>query len=268
MNKMDYDKIMSDRKLFNETVYTPLTEAIQILEERQKDSKLREKIEELLDNNIPEPLRKIDKYGISGKQLATPNLDTRWFIKLVKQFNLKALFLEYLEDKFISKNEFKHSLGQLIIHKDFNKKGEYQEEKVTIVDFNTYDGRKIKDVVTKWGEPLVDFHRKLFEAYSLNKKDFVFYDESSWLEENGKTANNYYKRDLLLYVYHGILFENFNLTGDSGKFTREILLPAFAHVEQLTGLKPLITPIPPMDIEDDLHWLSFDDKIKPYIGKI
>ena len=97
MNKMDYDKIMSDRKLFNETVYTPLTEAIKILEERQKDSKLREKIEELLDNNIPEPLRKIDKYGISGKQLATPNLDTRWFIKLVKQFNLKPLARLYLQ---------------------------------------------------------------------------------------------------------------------------------------------------------------------------
>jgi hypothetical protein len=33
----DYDTIMSDRNIFNQIVYTPLSEALRLLEERQKD---------------------------------------------------------------------------------------------------------------------------------------------------------------------------------------------------------------------------------------
>ena len=66
----DYDKIMSDRNIFNKTVYTPLSEAIKILEKRQTDNSLIQKIEKLLNDDIPEPLRKIDKYGVNEKQVA------------------------------------------------------------------------------------------------------------------------------------------------------------------------------------------------------
>jgi len=33
----------------------------------------------------------------------------------------------------------------------------------------------------------------------------------------------------------------------------------------LTGARPLIVPIPPMDIEDDSIWYSYDKKIKSFI---
>ena len=51
---MDYEKIMSDRKLFNKTVYTPLSQALKILEERRQDKVLVAKIKELLKNDIPD----------------------------------------------------------------------------------------------------------------------------------------------------------------------------------------------------------------------
>lgn len=261
----DYDQIMSDKKIFNAAVYTPLSEAIKILEERQQDENLGAKIEELLGGDIPEPLRVKDKYGISGKQVATPNLDTRWFINLTKEFGLKTLFFEYYNDKFISKNSFKHSLGQLIINNALDKRGEQKVEKVTIVNFNKYDGKPLRDVLTLWSEPLIDFHKRIFDAYGFNKADFIFYDESIWLKRNGDQAKNYYERDLLLYVCHGILFENFLITGEDGKFVKEVFLPAFYKVLSSTGLKPLIVPIPPMDIEEDQMWLSHEAKIKPYI---
>src|SRR5574343_500518 len=101
----DYNKIMSDRKLFNEVVYTPLSEAVKILEERQKDKELVKKVEELLGGDIPEPLRKLDRYGINTRQLATPNKDTNHFLKLSKDFNFIPFFSEYLDDKFISNNK-------------------------------------------------------------------------------------------------------------------------------------------------------------------
>jgi len=200
MDKMDYDKIMSDRKLFNETVYTPLTEAIKILEERQKNPDLIKKIETLLDNNIPEPLKKIDKYAISAKQVATPNFDTRWFLKLAKEFQLKPFFSEYFDDKFTSNNSFKHSLGQLLIYNDINRKGENIREKVKIVDFDKYDGKPIKNVKTIWGESLIDFHKGLFNVYGYNLDEFILYDASDLLKKNGSKAERYYVKDSMLKV--------------------------------------------------------------------
>lgn len=262
---VDYKKIMSDRKLFDKFVYTSLPKAIKILEERQKDKELIKKIEDLLGGDIPEPLKKIDKYGISNKQIATPNFDTRWFLKLTKEFGLKTFFSEYYEDKFTSNNDFKHSLGQLFIKGKINKKGDNVEEKITIIDFNKYNGEKLNNVVTLWGEPLLEFHKNLFKAYDINTDNFIFYDASLWLEKHGIYAKKYYKSDLLLLVCHGILFENFLLSGDDGEFAETVLLPAINEVKKLTGYNPLIVPIPPMDIEDDLLWYSYDKKIKSFI---
>ncbi len=261
----DYNTIMSDRKLFQKTVYTSLLKAIKILEKRQNNSELIKKVEKILNKDIPEPLRKIEKYGVSEKQVATPNWDTRWFISLTKEFKLKPIFSEYYNDKFTSNNEFKHSLGQIHICKGVYKNGEDKSEKITIVDFNLYNGKKIKDVKTLWGEPLIEFHKRLFEAYKYNKNKFIFYDASDWLNRNGGEAKDYYEKDLLLYICHGILFENFLLTGSEGEFTRDVVLPAFKKVVELIGMKPLIVPIPPMDMEHDQRWISYDKKVKDYI---
>lgn len=261
----DYNKIMSDRNLFNKTVYTPLSEALKTLEERQKDKKLRAKIEKLLNGDIPEPLKKIERYGISGEQVATPNNNTKRFINLTKEFDLKPFFYEYHDDKFTSNNEFKHSLGQLRIHDHLNKKGDNIEEKITIIDFNKSNGKKLKDIVTLWSEPLIDFHKNLFQSYGFDKKNFIFYNGSDWLKRNGGNAENYYKKDLLLYICHGILFENFSLKGNEGNFTKKVLLPALEEVINLTGLKPLIVPILSIDTEEDPHWLSYEKKIKKHI---
>lgn len=264
----DYNKIISDKNLFNKAIYTPLSEAIRILEERQRDKILISKIENLLNNDILEPLKNIGKYAINGKQIATPNFDTRCFLNMVEDSGLKPLFYEYCSDKFTSNNCFKHSLGQLIIYKDKNnKRSDSIEEKITIIDFNKYDGKPLIDIKTNWGEPLRDFHLKLFEVYGYNTKDFIFYDGSDWLSRKGKEAKNFYEKDLLLYVCHGILFENFLLNGIDGDFTKNILLPAFEKVVKTTGLKPLIVPVPPMDqeLEESSRWYSYSDKIKPLI---
>ena len=261
----DYNKIMSDKKLFHKTVYTPLSEAIKILEERQKNKELIKKIEKLLNNKIPEPFSKLNKYGVSTKQIATPNHDTKWFVKLTKEFGLRAVFSEYYDDKFTSNNGFKHSLGQIHICSGVYKNEEDKFEKMTILDFNKYNGKKLKNIFTFWNQPLIDFHRELFAIEGLETKDLFFFDASEWLKILGGKAEKYYEKDLLLYICHGILFENYITTGKEGEFTKKILLPAIKNVIELTGLKPLIVPIPPMDIEEDLHWISYTTKVRDYI---
>lgn len=257
---------MSDHNLFNQVVYTPLSEAIAILEERQKDKELIKKIENLLDGDIPEPLRKIDKNCVQARQIATPNYDTYWFLDLIKDRDLKPVFLEYYEDKLTSNNDLKHSFGILCIHKKINKKGNFIEEKINIVNFSKDDGKKIKDVVTVSGETLVDFHHRLFESLNIKEEELNFYDASSWFKSNGGNASNYYRNFLLLFICHGILFENYICSmGKEGTFTKDIFLAGFDEVFELTGLKPLIVPIPPLDDEDSLHWFSYKDNIKLHI---
>lgn len=272
MDKIDdSNKIMGDKKIFYKMVYTPLSEAIKILEERQKDKKLIEKIENILKNNIPEPLKNIAKNGVIFRQVATPNYEIRWFIDLTKSHNLNTVFFEYHSDKFTSNNFYKHSLGQLRIHKDkHNKNGENIEEKITIVDFNKYNGKQLKDVLTIWGESLIDFHKKLFDAYGYKKDDLCFHEASEWFKENGPKAIDYYTNFILLFICHGMLFENFLFGGSEGGFTEDILLPAFKKASDLAGVKPLIVPIPPMDpdIEEDIHWHSYSPKIKSLINNI
>jgi hypothetical protein len=259
---------MADYKLFNETVYTPLSEAIKILEERQKDTNLKDKIKKLLNNNIPEPLRSGGKHGVQFRQIATPNHDVHWFTELTKAHGLKTVFFEYHNDKFTSNNDFKHSLGQLRIHDSVNKKGDNIEEKITIFDFNKYNGKPFKDIMTLWSEPLVDFHKKLFDALDYKKDSLHFYDASKWFQENGSHAVDYYTNFTLLFVCHGSLFENFLLTGTEGEFTKNIFLPAFEKAYNLSGVKPLIVPIPPMDNQEDTHWISYHPKIKKLISKL
>ncbi|MEI8270610.1 MAG: hypothetical protein WCG45_04525 [bacterium] len=261
----DYNKIMSDKKLFYETIYTSLPEALKILEKRQKDKKLLSKIEKLLDNDIPEPLKDIKKNAVQFRQIATPNSDCEHFIGITSSFGLQPVFFEYFDDKFTSNNEFKHSLGQLRIHDGINKYGDYNSEKMTIIDFNKYNGKKIKEVFTLKSELLIDFHRELFDVLGFKKENFVFYDASAWFKNHGKIAEEYYTNFFLLFVTHGILFENFLTKGTEGQFSKNITLPALDKVIKLTGLKPLIVPIPPMEIEEEEHWISYHPKIKKHI---
>ena len=261
----DYDKIMSDRKLFNEVVYTPLSEAIKILEERQKDKKLMAKVEELLNGDIPEVLKN-KKCGVLSRQVATFNFESKRFISLSVENNLKPIFFEYHRDKFAPENEFKYSLGKINIHNGFGKKGGKKNEQKTIINFNDYNGKKIIDIHTKWGEPLINFHNKLFSEYK-SIFDVQFFEGSDWYKRNGLSPLEYYKKFILFFVLNGILFENFFPKGVESNFTKEIILPAIEYVFSTTGFKPLIVPIEPIDIEMDEYWYYYSNSVKDIINK-
>jgi hypothetical protein len=261
----DYNTIISDHNVFNQIVYTPLSEALRLLDERRKDPELIAKIEALLQGDIPEVL-KDKRCGVFARQVATPNIDTQWFIKLTKENNLETILFEYPDDKFTSNNNFKHSLGQIRVHHGVNKNDVYLTEKINIIDMVRNDGKKLKEIVTLWEEPLIDFHRKLFKHYKI-REDINFHDITDWYHRQGDDASRYYRNYLLLFIAHGILFENFLTQGKEGLFSKEVVLPAIEEIMNLTGMKPLIVPIPPMDIEDEEYWISHPPEIKNFLPK-
>jgi len=263
----DYNKIMSDRNIFNQIVYTPLSEALKLLEERRRDTDLMAKIEKLLDGDVPEILKQ-KKCAVLGRHIATPNHESRMFISIAKENNLEPLFFEYHEDKFTSNNDYKHSLGQLQIQNTDSNQDNEKYENITIVDFNKHNGKKIKEVTTMWGQKLLDFHKQLFEVHGFKKEDYHRYDASPWFKTHGGNANNYYTKLLLLFTCYGILFENFLTSLDSeGDFTKNIVLPSLEEVINITGVKPLIIPLGPLDMEKDGIWFRHLSKVKKIIPK-
>lgn len=260
----DYNTIMKDRNIFNQIVYTPLSEALRLLDERRKNKELMAKVEKLFKGKIPEILKQ-KKCGVIARQLATPNHENRMFVSIAKENGLNPVFFEYTEDKFTSNNKYKHSLGQLHIQNKLDKNGHDRVEKITIIDFNKANGKKLKEIKTLWGEPLMDFHKKLFGIYNL--KGFDFHDESSWYLENKiQEINCAYFNFFLLFVCFGVLFENFLISKNSeGNFTKDVVLPALEKVINLTGIKPLIVPIDPLDLETDNFWYYHLPLIKKII---
>lgn len=261
----DYNAIMADRLMFNQTVYTTLPEALRILDERRKDKDLVNKVEKFLNNSIPEIL-KSKKCGVLGRHIATPNHESIRFISLCKEYDLHPVFFEYHDDKFTSNNDFKHSLGQLHVRKSGSKSGE-SVEKITIVDFNENNGKKLREVRTLWDESLVDFHKKLFAAHKYNPEDFHLYNASEWFRQNGgNKAASFYKSFLALFLCHGILFENYLTSKDEeGSFTKDIVLPTIDKIADLFGLKPLIVPLGPIESEQESFWLYHLPKVKELI---
>lgn len=260
----DYEKIMSDRDIFSRIIYTPVFEALQLLEKRRKDPVLTAKVEKLLKGNVPELFRN-KKCGIMARQLATPNFENRMFISLAKGNGLQPVFLEYFDDKFTSNNKYKHSLGQLHIQSQVGKDGKECVKNINIIDFNSSNGKKLKEVKTLWGEPLVDFHKKLFDAYNL--KGFSFFEENDWYKKHKEKPIDFYINFFLLVTCFGVLFENFLSAKDNteAQFTKDIVLPALEKVMNLTGVKPLIVSLEPLDSEADNFWYYHLPVIEKYI---
>lgn len=259
-----YESILKDKALFDGIVYTPLSQALVELEERRKDPELLLKIKKLLNNNVPEIMH-TSPVGVQFRQIATPNHETRRFVSIAKDNNLKPVLFEYHDDKFTSNNEYKHSLGRIHINNGLGKKGGEQVEKITIVDFNVYNGKKLHEVKTLWSESLVDFHKNLFSSYGIDHDVIHFFEASEWFKANGGSADKYYFNFFLLFTCFGVLFENFLREGPESAFTRDIVLPAITKVVEVTGVKPLIVPFEPFDMEFDSYWNHHSPHIRNHL---
>ncbi len=258
----DIPKIISNRKLFEETIYTPLSVALGELKERRKDKELEKKVLKILKNDIPEPFKK-DPRAVIFRQVITPNYEIRRFVSIADALeDTKLLFWEYRHDKFTSNNDWKHSLGKLSFFQGRGKKGGMKIERINAIEFNEFVGKKISKVKTLWNQSLVGFHHGLFrKTYKLLRRD-SFYDASKWFKNHGVTANEYYTPFLSLFIRNGVLFENFMLDHKEISFTREVFLPAFIEAYKTLGHKPLIIAFEPTDIEGEDFWMCHPNETK------
>lgn len=244
---VDLDALMKNREAFNAFVYTDLEKALVEVKNRWDDIRIPTL------KNAPDILKN-GGGAVLPRQIATGNYEVRRFVDMVEPTNLKPIFWEYYDDKFTSNNGLKRALGKIPFYAGIGKKGGIKIDRVTIVDFNTYNGKPISSVKTRWGESLIDFHHRLLKQ-EFKSLDTLLFDASSWFLKNGKDAKSYYTPFMRLYTKHAILFENFLLDGNEYELTRFIFLPAFIKTWKETGHKPLIVSLVPTETESDSFWV-------------
>jgi hypothetical protein len=252
----EIERITSDRKIFNDFVYTSLEDALAELELRKGDQKIKRYINKTLNTGIPTSLVESGKM-VFFRQLATPNYEMRRFVTIADALSdkIKPVFFEYHEDKFTDNNVWKYHLGKLPFYKGQDKHGNKISQKILTIDFTSNNGKRISEVKTLWGQSVIDFHHELFIKAFPHLDYGVFFDGSEWLLKNNGSAKHYYLPFLKLFLSHGILFENFMLDTKEIRFTKEIFLPAFIKIYRDTGKKPLVVALEPTEIEGDDFWM-------------
>lgn len=247
-----------------DSVYISAEEASQEIERRWNDVGLRKKIEESLNGDIPEIFRNAPHAFIS-RHVMSPNFELLNFLDQVGTTTLEPLGLEYLHDKFVTKNEDKYYLGKMYFYEGIGKHGGRKVTPIKIIDFDRWDGRKIDEIETIQFESFIDVHHKLTDDY-LPKTNRV--DMSEFYRRNGGNARRYYQYILSLYICYGVLFENF-LTNDFYRdLTENIFLPTYKEIIRKFGVKPLIVPLVPRLNEEDEYWRYYPASLRTKLSDI
>lgn len=238
----------------------PVAEALRALRLRHADASLRLRVETYLNDDIPayfqgEPVLYLCRH------VATPNIQTLRFLHLMREPGMRTVIGQDPRDIFVSHNQLKKALGKLPIctgvsHRDGCTIAQFH--KLSIIDFNMANGKPLHAIYTKWGEPLVSFHNRLFGR--VTKQPVVLEDDSSWVDRyNRGDLLGEYKKFLALFLVHGIMFEDYPVEDSAQEawFVTDVLRPAVRHIEAIFGIRPLIAPLVPMGVASTALWEGY-----------
>jgi len=243
-----------------EKIYTPLSVAKEEIWRRWNDKELKKKVEDFLGGDIPEVFRK-EPMAVLARHIASPNFEFFRFLDFAKILNINPVCLEYSADQFKSENRDKYCLGKLFFCDGVGKKMGEKINATKVIDFDSSEGKKFKDMTTLNGENFISFHHQLLSGSVHNYKKLIS-DESNWVKNNGEVSEIFYENFLALFICHGIIFENFLRVGKEKFFTETVVVPSFNKIKKIFGVSPLIVPLMPIDSEDDLHWRCYPGEVK------
>lgn len=237
--------------------YTTLDDAKIEIWKRWNNQSLRKKAAEYLKNDIPTAFLG-EPRAVLFRNIASPDFEFLYFLELSKKIGLKPLVLEYLNDKFSTRNSDKLSLVKLAVFEKRNKKGEPIVSYKKIIDIKANDNKRFTEIETTENKRLVDFHHDLI-ARSVPEGVDTF-DMSEWIGRNGSSAVEYYKSFIALFICHGVLFENFVTNESESAFEKRTVLPAIDNAKQRFLAEPVICPL--ASDPNDMYWWMYPNEIK------
>jgi|SRR3989344_324607 len=250
---------MADEKAFDvKEIYTSLSVAKEEIWKRWNDKELRKKVNDFLGDDLPDVFKK-EPRAVLFRFIATPNVEFSLASEMAKLTDLGLIFMEFLGDKFCTRNQDKLHLGKLLF---FNQKDGniHIKTKKKIIDIEKCDNQPFGTIKTFWGENLIDFHHRIFlEEYGKINTFNV-----SELKKNGEDPFQIYLKIFALFVCYGILFENYFVQSneDEKTFTFNVIRPAFYEIQKMFGVKPLVVPLVSATVEETLIWQYYPDYLE------
>ena len=218
-----------------EIPYTPVEHALELLRERRKDRALMARIEAELGGDIPPYLHEHECF-VLPRHIATPNNEALYVLKQAERYGVMAIFSQDLNDKFTSVNNLKRRLARPEVC--IQQNGGLAYRKINLVDVPKAEGLPLREVRTLHGALLADVHNRLFDA--VESGAFRVVNDSGWIDRNGRgDLARHYTRYLLLFIAHGILFEDFESIADE-KLRNRVAVPCFIDSWTRFGATPIL----------------------------
>lgn len=243
--------------------YFSVEDALRELEIRKKDRGLQRLVENEIGNDF---YKVVDNKFVISRPCATPNFEFTIFNDHIVANNKKGLVLEY-PSLFVTKNKDKLFLAKVVFcDKDKkNNSSQYQIDK--LVKISESEGLELSKLQTKYDISLIDYHHRFFKLV-FKDTPIDFLDFTEWFN-HARTNRLYYYKYLLLFVTHGILFENFLVNNPDEKvFFNKKILPSYIYIYKKIKVKPLIVRLVPKDEEDQVTWSYYDVNNVELINKV
>jgi len=237
-----------------EELYTPLPEALALLDERRRVSGSRRS-----GGWLPAELPRAERgYALLSRWFATPNFETLHFLRVARNCGLHPVIEEYHGDKFVGHNPMKHALVCL----RFQVSEGNGLERLQVIDW-AQQGRPMRQLLTLGGRPLAHFHREWMHRVVPERERPSIFECSEQYERISGCVHAYYRTLLSLCVADGILFEDFLPDATELPFTQAVVLPAFRAIQEELGCRPLIARLCPFGTAHDSRWNSYAGELRP-----
>lgn len=224
--------------------YVKLREAPDFLKSRHH---LRGSVEQWWQERgfkFPDVFMNRNGIGFMSRHVATARYEDCAFILLAERAGLTPVWSTYVRDKFVDRSPVKYSYVRPRLIVGFGRRsGSPIVKKLDHVHPKAVEGVPIDRIVSKDGEGLVNWHRRLLEMVYPG----ALVTDLSDIYQACEGARGYYPLLLSLGIAHGVFFEDFH-GGETGeelrRFTQNVFEPAFDEVANLFGVRPIITPLP------------------------
>lgn len=243
--KITFEKLEKNTEEFLNFFYTFPEAALEEIKSRRKNKQ-----------ETAQPIK-----GIIHRDI-TPNIEINRMISVCDTLDIEPIFFDNPCDKFSCLSRTKYRLAKMVFLLGYNKSGSVNTETKKIINFDNAEGKPLQSIQTTFHKNLIEFHKDIFKrkypAYQNNILDIA-----TLIKKNN--TKEVYTYLFNLSIEDAIFIENFSLHSKEKEFLRTVVFPTFFSVWKKTGLKPLLVPSEPLDIEQEEFWLYYATDIKDFL---
>lgn len=186
-----------------------------------------------------DPAQAARPVAILFRQVATPNYETRQFLRRCQRLGLTPLLLEYTQDRFCSRNPCKHALLHPHFVEMINRRGAPVHRRHKLAEPELWEGKPLS-LVQAGQARLADLHANALSRVAGASP--CRWDASAWFTTYPAGAEGYYV-DLFSSLTGGVLLMEDFVTDDpdEARFFARVVLPAFHQATQILGHRPNVT---------------------------